>query len=71
MGKPGQYRLFSHTGWFILNLTDGPIKLLHMMDFAREGDVVVVKIISRFAKNTRDLFDLTDKLKEKQVKFII
>lgn len=41
------------------------------MDFAREGDVVVVKIISRFAKNTRDLFDLTDKLKEKQVKFII
>lgn len=45
-------------------------ELQKMMDFVREGDVVIVESFSRFARNTRDLLDLTDKLKEKQVKFI-
>ena len=34
-------------------------ELQKMMDFVREGDVVVVESFSRFARNTRDLFDLT------------
>lgn len=45
-------------------------ELQKMMDFVREGDVVIVESFSRFARSTRDLLDLTDKLKEKQVKFI-
>lgn len=45
-------------------------ELQKMMDYVREGDVVIVESFSRFARNTRDLLDLTDKLKEKQVKFI-
>ena len=45
-------------------------ELQKMMDFVREGDVVVVESFSRFARNTRDLLDLTDQLKQKQVQFI-
>lgn len=44
-------------------------KLQEMMDFIREGDTVVVSEIARFARNTRDLLDLVDKLNEKKVKF--
>lgn len=45
-------------------------ELQKMMDFVREGDVVVVESFSRFARNTRDLLDLTDTLKGKNVQFI-
>lgn len=45
-------------------------ELTRMMDFVREGDCVIVESISRFARNTRDLLDLVEKLKEKQVQFI-
>ncbi len=45
-------------------------ELRKMMDFVREGDVVIVDSISRFARNTRDLLDLTDTLKAKGVQFI-
>lgn len=41
-----------------------------MMEFVRDGDIVVVESISRFARNTRDLLDLVDQLKEKGVKFV-
>ena len=41
-----------------------------MMDFVREGDVVVVESFSRFARNTRDLLDLTAALEEKGVRFV-
>lgn len=43
--------------------------LQEMMSFVREGDTVVVSEISRFARNTRDLLDLIEKLKEKGVQF--
>lgn len=43
--------------------------LEQMMNFVREGDTVVVSEISRFARNTRDLLDLTSKLAEKGVQF--
>ena len=37
-------------------------ELQKMMDFVREGDVVVVESFSRFARNLRDLLDLTETL---------
>lgn len=40
------------------------------MNFVREGDVVIVESISRFARNTKDLLELVDQLTEKQVEFI-
>ena len=49
--------------------TDRP-ELRKMMDFVREGDILVVESFSRFARNTRDLLDLTAALEEKGVPFI-
>lgn len=45
-------------------------ELQKMMDFAREGDMVVVESFSRFARNLRDLLDLTETLEKKGVQFI-
>lgn len=45
-------------------------ELHKMMDFVREGDSVTVESISRFARNTRDLLDLTATLDAKGVQFI-
>lgn len=44
-------------------------QLQEMMSFVREGDTVVVESISRFARNTKDLLNLIDQLKEKGVEF--
>ncbi len=44
--------------------------LQDMMKFAREGDSVVVESISRFARNTKDLLELTEELNNKHVQFI-
>lgn len=49
--------------------TDRP-ELRRMMDFVREGDELVVESFSRFARNTRDLLDLTAALEEKGVPFV-
>lgn len=49
--------------------TDRP-ELHKMMDFVREGDAVIVESFSRFARNTRDLLDLTTALAEKGVQFV-
>ena len=45
-------------------------KLQEMLTFVREGDEVIVKDISRFARSTRDLLDLVAQLEEKNVKFV-
>lgn len=45
-------------------------ELKKMMDYVREGDCVVVESISRFARSTKDLLDLLEKLSDKKVKFI-
>ena len=45
-------------------------ELQRMMDFIREGDSLTVESISRFARNTKDLLDLTATLEEKKVQFI-
>ena len=49
--------------------TDRP-ELQRMMSFVREGDTVIVESISRFARNTRDLLDLIEKLTERNVEFM-
>jgi len=45
-------------------------ELQKMMEYVRKGDVVIVESISRFARNTRDLLDLIDKLQQKEVEFV-
>lgn len=45
-------------------------ELKKMMNYVREGDVVIVESISRFARNTRDLLELIEKLGEKKVEFV-
>ena len=45
-------------------------ELNRMMNFVRRGDTVIVEAISRFARNTRDMLDLVERLTEKQVEFV-
>lgn len=45
-------------------------ELQKMLDYVRRGDTVVVESISRFARNTRDLLELIERLAEKGVEFI-
>ncbi len=45
-------------------------ELTRMMNYVRHGDTVIVESISRFARNTRDLLDLIERLTEKQVEFV-
>lgn len=49
--------------------TDRP-ELKAMMDFVREGDMVIVESISRFARSTKDLLALVEDLTQKKVEFI-
>ncbi len=45
----------------------GREQLEAMLQFVREGDVVVVESISRIARNTKDLLDIVERLSEKGV----
>lgn len=45
-------------------------ELQAMLEYVREGDTVIVESISRFARNTRDLLELVEKLTAKGVEFI-
>ena len=45
-------------------------ELQSMLEFVRQGDTVVVESISRFARNTRDLLELVEKLSAKGVEFV-
>ena len=45
-------------------------QLKEMLEYVREGDVVVVESISRFARNTKDLLELIEILEQKKVNFI-
>lgn len=44
--------------------------LRDMMNYVREGDSVIVESISRFARNTKDLLELTEQLNNKHVQFV-
>lgn len=45
-------------------------ELTRMMEFVRQGDTIVVESISRFARNTRDLLELVERLTAKGVEFV-
>lgn len=45
-------------------------ELKRMMEYVRKGDTVIVESISRFARNTRDLLELVEKLTVKEVEFV-
>ena len=45
-------------------------ELKQMMEYDRKGDTVIVESISRFARNTRDLLELVERLTAKGVEFI-
>ena len=45
-------------------------ELKKMMEYVRQGDTVIVEAISRFARNTRDLLDLVERLTAKGVEFV-
>ena len=45
-------------------------QLQTLINTVQSGDIVVVESISRFARNTRDLLGLVDKLAQKGVEFI-
>lgn len=45
-------------------------KLLEMLDYVREGDIVFIKDFSRLARSTQDLLRIIEKLKNKNVKLI-
>lgn len=49
--------------------TDRP-QLQAMLEFAREGDTVYVSEFSRLARSTKDLLDIVQHLREKQVQVI-
>lgn len=50
------------------NIKDRP-QLNKMMDYVREGDVVVVESISRFGRSLIDLLELINQLNDKGVQF--
>ena len=45
-------------------------QLKEMLSFARQGDIIVVESISRLARNTRDLLNIVEQIKEKNAQFI-
>ena len=45
-------------------------ELKKMLDYVREGDIVVVAEISRLARSTRDLLNIMDVLSQKKVGFV-
>ena len=45
-------------------------ELQKMMEYVHKGDTVIVESISRFARNTRDLLELVEKLTAKGVEFV-
>lgn len=45
-------------------------ELRKMLTYVRQGDIVIVESISRFARNTRDLLELVEQLTDKQVEFV-
>lgn len=49
---------------------EGREQLKACMDYLREGDVLYVESISRFARNTKDLLSLVEELNEKGVAFV-
>lgn len=45
-------------------------QLKEMLNYIREGDIVIVESISRIARNTKDLLEIVELLKSKGVEFV-
>lgn len=45
-------------------------QLKALLEFCRQGDVVIVESISRISRNTKDLLDIIEKLTKKEVEFV-
>lgn len=45
-------------------------KLQEILSFAREGDIIIVESISRLARNTRDLLNIVEQIRENGAQFI-
>ena len=45
-------------------------EMRRMLEYVRRGDTVIVESISRFARNTRDLLELVERLTAKGVEFV-
>lgn len=45
-------------------------KLQEMLNYVREGDTIIVESFSRLARNTKDLLEIVEELKDKRVSFI-
>ncbi len=45
-------------------------QLKEMLNYIREGDIVIVESISRIARNTKDLLELVELFKSKGVEFV-
>ncbi len=45
-------------------------ELQKMLDFVREGDIVVIESISRLARSARDFLNILDELEQKQVALV-
>lgn len=45
-------------------------QLQEMLSYVRDGDIVIVESISRFARNTKDLLELVEQLGKKNVSFV-
>ena len=45
-------------------------ELQNMLDFAREGDTIYIKDFSRLARSTKDLLELVERFKEKNIHLV-
>ncbi len=45
-------------------------QLKEMLNYIREGDIVIVESISRIARNTKDLLEIVEQFKSKGVEFV-
>lgn len=45
-------------------------ELKHLLEYCRKGDIVYCESISRIARNTKDLLNIIEELKRKQVDFV-
>lgn len=45
-------------------------KLIELLEFVREGDIVYIKDFSRLARSTKNLLDIVEQLESKKVKLI-
>ena len=56
--------------WFVEKVSGKDMnrpELQRLLEFAREGDTVYVKDFSRLARSTKDLLELVERFKEKNI----